>query len=283
MEMTDTPVRRERSGGAGAHVLAGALAAGAGLAAFLAGREALAVFLAVVLLVAYGELRRILAPSGGVPTLLAGGVAVLGALWIGYEGRLEWLPWVGAGLVLLLLVLLVAVHEVTGKPGNATDEVAATLAAAAIVGLLGAHVLLIRSVPNFGFGGLLALALMVFLNDAFGFFGGRLLGRRRLAPGLSPDKTWSGFVCGLGASVVAGGNVGLWFDPPFDVASGVAFGVAIGVLAPVGDLAFSALKRSAGVRGSGRVFGAMGGALDAVDGLLFTAPAFYWAFRTIAL
>lgn len=291
-----TAAQPQRRGDTAAHVLAGLVVAAAGAAAFLLGREALAVFLAVVLLAAYVELRRILS-GRGVASLIFGAAAVLGALWVAYEGRLDWLPWTSAGLILVLLVLAVLRNELSGDAGVdrgrsgptsgpagvVTSEIAATLTAAATVGILGAHVLLVRSVPEFGYGGLLSLALLVFAGDVSAFAGGRLLGRRKLAPRISPDKTWAGFVCGLGASIVVGGNLGLWFDPPFDVRSGVAFGAAVGVLAPLGDLAFSALKRSADARSSGRIFGAMGGALDVVDGLLFAAPAFYWAFRTIAL
>jgi CDP-diglyceride synthetase len=60
-------------------------------------------------------------------------------------------------------------------------------------------------------------------------------------------------------------------------------GAAMGVLATVGDLVFSSIKRSAKAMGSGRYLGPLGGALDVVDGLFFAAPAFYWALRTIAL
>jgi phosphatidate cytidylyltransferase len=161
--------------------------------------------------------------------------------------------------------------------------VAGTLAAAAVVGVMGAHVLLIRSLPRAGFRGLLAFGLMVLLNDVFAFAGGRVFGRRPLWERISPTKTAEGAMCGFLASVVVGAVAGFTLNPPFEPRSGLALGAAMGVLAPVGDLAFSALKRSAGRKESGRVFGPLGGALDVVDALLFCAPAFYWAFRTIAL
>lgn len=90
-------------------------------------------------------------------------------------------------------------------------------------------------------------------------------------------------MCGFLASVAVGGVVGLAAEPPFDPQSGLAFGAAMGVLAPLGDLTFSAIKRGVGRKESGRTFGPLGGALDAADAVLFCAPAFYWAFRTIAL
>lgn len=276
-------MREAPRGRAGAHALAGAIVAAIALGALLAGAEAFSIFVTLVLLLAYAELRRVLAPGGSALTIFIGGAGVLGFHWVGYDGRLERLAWVGAGLVLVLLATGVVLNEVTRSSRGTTEEVASTLAAAGLVGVLGAHVLLIRSVPEFGFRGVLAFGLMALLNDAFAFMGGRALGKRPLAPRLSPGKTWEGAVCGLGASLVVGIVVGLVLDPPFDMRSGVAFGTGVGMLAPLGDLAFSALKRSAGVKESGRTFGPLGGALDAVDGLLMTAPAFYWAFRTIAI
>jgi len=267
----------------GRQTAVGVVLAGAAIVALLAGRREISALIAVIALLAYGELRRVLAPSGRLPTLLIGGAGVLGFLWAGYRGRLEWLPWIAVGLVLALLSVSVVVHEATGRAEGTTDDTAGTMAASAIVGVLGAHVLLIRAIPRVGFRGLLALGLMVLLNDAFAFFGGRIFGRNALWPRLSPKKTTEGAVIGFVASVLAGTTVGLVLDPPFDIASGLAFGAAAGVLAPVGDLAFSALKRGAERKESGRTFGPLGGALDAVDALLFCAPAFYWAFRTIAL
>jgi phosphatidate cytidylyltransferase len=129
----------------------------------------------------------------------------------------------------------------------------------------------------------MVFGLMVILNDVIAFFVGRWRGHHLLAPSLSPNKTWEGTAAGFAASVVVGVVAGIVLDPPFDVASGVAFGAGMGVLAPIGDLVFSAIKRSAGVRSSGRYLGPLGGALDAIDSVLFAAPAFYWAFRTIAL
>ena len=241
------------------------------------------ILIAVFCVFAYGELRVVFVPSGRVPTLVVGAAGVLAFLWLGYHGRLSSLPSVAVALVLVLLTIWVVMHEATGRHEHATEDVSGTLAAAAIVGVMGAHLLLIRSIPRAGFRGLLAFGLMVLLNDAFAFFGGRALGHRPLWQRLSPNKTVEGAMCGFLASVAVGAIAGFALNPPFDPRSGLALGAAIGVLAPVGDLAFSVVKRSAGRKESGRIFGPLGGALDAVDALLFCAPFFYWAFRTIAL
>ena len=268
---------------AGAHVIVGLALGAAALGSFLAGRLAVSIFVAALCVVAYHDLRRLLATWGHIITFVLGGAGVPAFLWSGYAGRLDLLPASAAVLILSLLLSRIALHEASGKADGVTTDVAATLGAAGVVGVLGAHVLLIRSVPRVGFRGLLAFGLMVILNDAFAFFVGRWRGRRPMATAVSPNKTWEGIAAGFAASVGAGIVVGLVLDPPFDVVSGAAFGVGMGVLAPVGDLVFSVIKRSAGVRSSGRYLGPLGGALDTVDSVLFAAPAFYWAFRTIAL
>jgi phosphatidate cytidylyltransferase len=216
-------------------------------------------------------------------TAVLGALGVAGYLWAGYTGRLELLASTAAALVLALLFSRVLLHEIKASASGTAQDIAATLGAAGVAGVLGAHLLLIRSVPRVGFRALLAFGLMVLGNDVIAFFVGRWRGRRQLAPRMSPAKTWEGALAGFATSVGVGILAGFVWDPPFDVRSGVALGAAMGVLAIAGDLVFSVIKRSAGVRRSATYLGPIGGALDAVDSVLFAAPAFYWALRTLAL
>ncbi len=266
------------------HVAFGLALGVVALVVLLVGRTPVSVFFAILCFVAYFDLRRLLAPHPHRFTLAIGGLAVLGLLWCGYAGRLQLMPSLAAGVVLLLLVARVLLNEAGALPAaGMTSDLAATVASFAIVGALGAHVLLIRSVPRVGFKALLMLGLGVFLNEAASFGVGRLRGRHRIAANISATKTWEGVVAGFVVSVIVGLVAGVAMKPPFDVASGFAFGVGIGVLTPVGDLTFSAIKRSAGAKDSGTYLGPLGGALDVIDGLLFVAPAFYWALRTISM
>ena len=266
-----------------AHVAGGLALGAAALGTLLGGRVPLSAFLAVVFVAAYVDLRGLLAPWGHVVTTAIGAIGTAGFLWAGYSGRLELLAGTAAALVVALLVTRVLLHEISDRASGTTEDIAATLAASAVAGVLGAHVLLIRSVPRLGFRAVLAFGLMVIGNDVVAFFAGRLRGRRRLAPTLSPAKTWAGAIAGFATSVIVGLIAGLVWDPPFDLRSGLALGAAMGVLAITGDLVFSGLKRSAGAKASNTYLGPIGGALDAVDSVLFAAPAFYWALRTLAL
>jgi len=266
-----------------AHVVVGLVLGAAALGTLIAGRVPVSVFVALVVLGAYVDLRRLLAPWGHLMTVILGGIGVAGFLWSGYSGRLDLLASTGAALVLALLVSRVLLHEISERASGTTQDIASTLGAAGVAGVLGAHVLLIRSIPRFGFRGLLAFGLMVIGCDVAAFAVERWRGYHKRASRMSTTKSWPSILAGFAASVIIGTIAGAVWDPPFDLRSGPLLGAAMGLLAPIGELAFTVVKRSAGVRSSGAYLGPMGGALDAVDGVLFAAPAFYWALRTLAL
>jgi CDP-diglyceride synthetase len=267
-------------------VLASTVIGAAAGATLLAGLLAVSAFLAVVLLVAYTDLRGLLGVRDErrhLATFTLGAGAVGAFLWCGYSGELERIPAFAAGLVIALLVTRVVLYETGVQMTGITADIASTTASAGVVGVLGAHFLLVRTTPRFGFRGLLAFALMVVAHDVFAFFVGRFRGRHVLNKLVAPNKTWEGALAGIAASTGVGAIVGFVLDPPFTVVSGAMFGAGVGMLATLGDLVFSAIKRSAGVRLSGAYLGGAGGALDIIDSALFSVPAFYWAFRTIAL
>ena len=125
---------------------------------------------------------------------------------------------------------------------------------------------------RFGFNMLLACLLGTWASDIFAYFGGRLLGRRRLAPAISPNKTVEGFVIGL-----VFGTATAWFTlydqgglSPVEV---LAIAFAIALAGPIGDLFESFVKRDLGVKDSGTLLAGHGGVLDRIDALLFAGPA----------
>lgn len=253
------------------------------IATLVVGRLAVSVFAAVLLLVCYADLRGLLADKGHITTfaLGAGGVGLF--LWCAYEGRLELIPAVGGGLVIALLVTRIALNEAGLGYEGVTADLAATLGAAGTAGILGSHVLLVRALPHVGTRALVALVVLVVCADGAAFVGGRIRGKHPLNRLVSPMKTWEGALIGLAVCTAAGIVIGIVCDPPFTLGSGIAFGAGVGIVAPIGDLCFSAVKRSAGVRRSGTYLGAAGGVLDVIDSLLLVAPAFYWALRTVVL
>jgi phosphatidate cytidylyltransferase len=134
--------------------------------------------------------------------------------------------------------------------------------------LLGFLVLLSRDA-------VLTLFAIIWAGDTGAYYGGRLLGRHPLLLRVSPKKTMEGAVAGLLASVIAGTVVGVWrLGLSWTNIAFMSFFVAIA--GQIGDLAESALKRSAGVKDSSSVLPGHGGILDRLDSLLFAAPVFFW-------
>lgn len=124
--------------------------------------------------------------------------------------------------------------------------------------------------PN-GFAAVLLILIAVVATDVAAFVFGRLIGGPRLAPAISPNKTWSGFLGGISAAGLAAAGFAhtIGADP---VMVGVA-GVFLGIVAQIGDLTESALKRSFGVKDSGHIIPGHGGIMDRIDGLVFASVA----------
>jgi phosphatidate cytidylyltransferase len=162
-----------------------------------------------------------------------------------------------------------------GALRGATQSFAITVFAVVWIAVPFAHAVLLRELPLHGGALLIDVLVGTFVADTAAYAGGRLLGRRPLAPTLSPNKTVEGFVTGFVA-----GTMGLWFAGLYqDWLSGIdalALGMLVALMAPVGDLFESVVKRDLGVKDSGSVFGPHGGLLDRLDALLFTVVAAYY-------
>jgi phosphatidate cytidylyltransferase len=121
---------------------------------------------------------------------------------------------------------------------------------------------------------LITSILIAAAADICAFFVGRSFGRHKLAPAISPGKSWEGFVGGLAGALVAGAALGGVVDR-LGVVHGLALGLICGLLAPIGDLVESLFKRELGLKDSGRLLPGHGGVLDRIDAIVFCAPAVY--------
>ncbi len=137
-----------------------------------------------------------------------------------------------------------------------------------------AHAVMLRGLPH-GEGIVIDVLVGTFLGDTGAYLGGRLFGRRPLAPAVSPNKTVEGLVIGMTCAVVA-----VWFAGRYQEwlpgTHALVLGVGVALAGPVGDLFESFVKREAGAKDAGRLFGAHGGALDRLDAVLFTAVVGYY-------
>ena len=149
-----------------------------------------------------------------------------------------------------------------------------------VVGIGLGHFLLIRNLPE---GDLFVffVLLVTWTADTAAYYTGVNLGRRPLAPQLSPKKTVEGFVGGLLCAMLVAGLSHFWFFPFLTLVECVIMGVLLACLGLLGDLAESFFKRSSGVKDSGTLIPGHGGVLDRVDSLLFAAPSFYYAYTLL--
>jgi phosphatidate cytidylyltransferase len=207
------------------------------------------------------------------PSRLAGFLAVIGmALAAHYHQR--------DGLLLaLVLTLPLTFFLVVAQRRGGAPAISVTMLGIVWIALAIGHAVMLRDLPH---GNAIVIDVLVgtFLGDTGAYLGGRAIGSTRLAPRISPNKTWEGLGVGIIVAVIATWCAGLyqdWLSGP----QALLLGFAIALTAPVGDLFESYLKRDAGTKDTGTLFGAHGGALDRLDAVLFTIVAGFYVWTAM--
>ena len=211
----------------------------------------------------------------------AGAVGALVVVGGGSAMLLVWAPehlwFVPLGVILAMLTLVMRVGLGTASATAQPPGIGLTLLGALYVGALFPFFALLRNRPD-GIPMIIFILLLVIASDTGAYFAGSWIGRTKLAPRVSPKKTVEGAIGGLALCVVAGLLLRRPLVPDWSVGQTVALALAIGVLAQLGDLAGSALKRSAGVKDSGWIFPGHGGLLDRTCSMVFaTVLTYYWS------
>jgi phosphatidate cytidylyltransferase len=173
--------------------------------------------------------------------------------------------------------LLFAVTLAQRRSG--TLGMALTVFGVAWIGLALAHGVLLRELPHGG-GIIVDILVGTFVGDTGAYLGGRWFGRRPLASRVSPNKTVEGLLIGMGTAILATWLAGTYQDW-LSGTDALLLGLGVALAAPAGDLFESFVKREAGTKDSGRLFGAHGGALDRLDAVLFTAVAGYYIWLAL--
>lgn len=231
-----------------------------------------ALFIIAAGLICMHELYRLLTPWRPVPAV--GFAALVAMVLVARSGSTrEVLEVAVAVLPVVLLVVLVR------EQPRATVAIAGTLLAVYWIGFAFAHVELLRQLPH-GKGVFLDVLVGTFAGDTGAYAGGRLFGRRLLAPKVSPRKTVEGLFCGMLAAILAVFLVGL-YQTWLTQGNALLLGIAIALLGPLGDLFESVVKRDAGTKDAGSVFGPHGGALDRLDSALFTVVVGYYIWLAV--
>jgi phosphatidate cytidylyltransferase len=186
------------------------------------------------------------------------------------------LVWMVGGFLSCFLVAF-ALNAVSTTRAPATAAVGSTVLGAAWIGFGLGHLILLRRMHDEAHLLALTVVLTVFAADTFAYFSGRLIGRRKLAPTLSPGKTWEGFAVGSLVGIFVA-FVALYQDRDHYLViwQALVLGLVVVLAAAAGDLFESMLKRDMQVKDTGQLLGGHGGVLDRIDALLFaSAAAFY--------
>jgi phosphatidate cytidylyltransferase len=242
---------------------------------FLAPASAFVTLAAGVLMLGMRELLALLAAAGTHPSRLTAWVA-LGAFFVDVAS-----PLAGAPPLWPLGALAAGVAVLGGGDHRAAlVGVAAAWLGAAYLGGLGGSIAALRVMPPSQEGAWRVVLLLasVMVADTAAFFVGHALGRRPLAPGLSPGKTVEGALGGLAGGALGALAVQRLGMPWLPALHAAALGLGVAALGVCGDLVESRLKRAAGVKDSGGLFPGHGGVLDRLDSLLLAGPVLYYYF-----
>lgn len=194
-------------------------------------------------------------------------------------------PTKGADVLLIIIVGFVIAAFMAEMLRGAPFDKMITQASVTVLGtfylfLLGGHLVAMRTgfeqFPNLSTHLLSFFFLILMGSDTGAYFAGRALGKRKLAPKVSPGKTWEGFVGGMIASLGFAVLAHYWFFRELPLKFALPLAAAMNVLGVIGDLVESALKRGSGAKDAATLLPGHGGFLDRLDSLLFNAPLLYY-------
>ena len=241
------------------------------IAIIVAGDYWFALGLLPLAIIATGELFDLYADHE--PVRLAGFIGVTAVILAAYLGD-------GFHVLLTFLAFFAVLFAVTLAQRRAgTLGIALTIFGVAWIGLALAHGVLLRELPHGG-GIIVDILVGTFVGDSGAYIGGRWFGQRRLAPSVSPNKTVEGLLIGMFTAVLATWLAGLYQDW-LSGTDALLLGIGVALAAPLGDLFESFVKRDAGAKDSGRLFGAHGGALDRLDAVFFVAVVSFYVWLAL--
>jgi phosphatidate cytidylyltransferase len=264
-------------------IISGVLLGAVGLICFAAGTVATLIIVTLVVLLATAEGYAAFRRAQYSPATLLGLVAVLSLMIETYNKGVAALP-----LVLVLMVVGSFVWYLA-RVEPAADPALGMLSTVFVfvwVGAFGSFAALLLN-PNLfpdrhGIAFILAAVIVTVTDDVASLLVGSAMGHHQLAPSISPNKSWEGLIGG-GLAAILVSVVVVHFIHPWTVSKALLYGIVVAIVAPLGDLSQSMIKRHLGLKDMGRLLPGHGGILDRFDGLLFVLPATYFVVKALHL
>jgi len=243
------------------------------------------VLIAAALLLGLLEFRRLARKRGMKPVdeaMFLGAAGLFVAFYFNESGQEMLTLQLIVAILILTTIFTLAAVTLRGAPFDAIiSSSGATILGVLYVFLLGGHVVALRTgFPQPLSAHLLSFFFLVIMgSDAGAYYVGRAFGKHKLAPKISPGKTWEGAAGGLLAGVLLAATAHFWFFKNLPLKWALSLGALMALLGMIGDLTESALKRSVGAKDAASLLPGHGGLLDRLDSLLFNAPLIYYFAR----
>ncbi len=249
--------------------------------AFLAGRTGVILLFALLSFAALREFLSLTVKQAADHWSLAASFFVI----LPVQYWLIWTDWYGFYSIFIpvyAFLLLPVVSALHGSTRNFLVRIAETQWALMICVFCISHVpaLLTLQIPGFEGRNVMLIAWLIFvvqLSDVLQYVWGKLLGRRKVAPNLSPSKTWEGLIGGTLSATLIGAS--LWWMTPFSLTAAAGMCLVITLMGFFGGLVMSAIKRDKGVKDWGHLIAGHGGFIDRLDSVIFAAPIFFHLTR----
>ncbi len=241
----------------------------------------LALFMAALLSVGAWEWAKMFEQGEHKPSRL---VLILGVFFIIIARQVD-IPYLFEGLLTATILIAMVVHLVQYERGRdvAATDFTITLSGFLYLGWLGSHFLLLRQLPNGTWWMLLALPA-IWLADLGGYLIGKKWGKHKLSRRASPNKSWEGYIGGVLFAVVLTPLIAMLWQiraPEVTAWHGLVLGVVISILAPLGDLGESMIKRQFQLKDTSNLLPGHGGILDRINSWLWAIPLAYYVLIII--
>ena len=249
--------------------------------AFLAGKAGVVILFAVLSFSALREFLTLTAKARADHWSLAAAFFIVLPLQYWMVG-VDWYGLYSIFIPVYAFLLMPVVSALRGEPKGFLSRVAETQWALMICVYCVSHVpaLLSLQIPGYEGRNVILIAWLIFtvqLSDVLQYVWGKLIGRRKLAPELSPSKTWEGLIGGVLSASAIGAS--LWWMTPFTFLQAAGLALVVTLMGSFGGLVMSAIKRDKGVKDWGHLIAGHGGFLDRLDSVVFAAPFFFHIVR----